>query len=278
MTGDGRDGVSVQSLASSQVGEMLAGWTGATEGLAATAGAWKGLGTAGRFRCLLELDDEEALRRWLEAWARCLDGRTEKPAVLSAPSLPPPFDRYVKAGLAAAGAVLVACLVHAGAVHLIHGRLAAKLDVVRQSVGQIEQVEGENSTARQEIVALRQKQREYKESAELLERQRQAFPLLLRSLAAEHSPDVVVRELRQEGAGRIHIAGLGMTSGGVDDWVGRLSTALQNGGWVVEMAGKSAQGVFDDAGPWHFVAKARQADWANATAAAAGPAAEEEIW
>lgn len=278
VTGDGRDGVMVQSLATSQVDDTLTGWTGASEGLVPEAGAWKSLAFAGSIRRTLALDDEGALRRWLGAWARCLDGRTEKPALLTAPSLPPSFDRYVKVGLAAAGAMVVACLVHAGAVHLLHGHLAAKVDVVRQSVGQIERAERENAAVRQGIAELQRKQRECRESSELLARQRRAFPLLLRSLAAEHSPDVVVRELRPEGAGRIRIAGLGMTSGGVDDWAGRLSAALESGGWVVELAGKTAQGVFDDAGPWHFVVNARQADMVDAPAGAAVPLAEEDIW
>ena len=270
-TGDGRGGVAVQSLATSQLGETLADWTGATEGLAPEAGAWKHLPVAGRIRCALALDDDVALRRWLAAWRRCFDGATDRPALLSAPALPAPFARCVKVGAVAAAATLALCLLHAAAAHVVHARAARHVDALRESVARIERAERENSARRQEIEDLRNTKREYQAAAELLARQRQAFPLLLRSLATVCAPDVVVRELRRESDGCIRIAGLGMTPPAVDDWAERLGEALRPGGWGVAPTEKTAQGILDDAGPWHFVLRATQTDLADETQAAAEP-------
>lgn len=278
VTGDGRGAVSVQSFAVSRLGETLAGWTGAAERLAAEAGAWKNLPAEERFRCSLALDDEAGLRRWLAAWFRCLNGTVEKPALLSAPSLPTPLDCYIKVGALAAGAALVLCLLHAAVAGFIRDRAARQAEALRESIGQIEQVERENSALQGEINALRNKRREYEEAAALLARQRQAFPLLLRSLAAGHAPDIVLRELRREGDGRLRIAGLGLTPDAVDVWAGQLSENLRSGGWMVAPAGKSAQGVLDDSGPWHFILRATQTDMADAAGTAAPPAPEEAAW
>ena len=277
VTGDGRSAVSVQSLATSQMGEALSGWPDGAESLAADAGAWKNLSFESRFRSTFALDDDASLRRWLAAWFRCLAGTAEKPALLSAPALPTPLDRYAKVGALAAGAVLVLCLLHALLAGFIRDRAARQAEALRESIGQIEQVERENSALQGEINALRSKKREYEEAAALLARQRQAFPLLLRSLAAARSPDIVLRELRCEGDGRLRIAGLGLTPDAVDEWAGRLSENLRPGGWVVEPAGKSAQGVLDDAGPWHFVLRATQTDMAELTTGAAS-APEAPAW
>ena len=275
-TGDGRGGASVLSLATSQVGATLSDWTGAAECLAPEAGAWKHLLAEGRFRCALALDDEAALRGWLAAWARCLDGGADRPALLAAPALPTPFARYVKVGAVAAAATLALCLLHAAAAHFLHGRAARKVDALRESVARIERVERENAASQKEIADLRNKRREYREAAELLARQRLAFPLLLRSLAETRPPDVVVRELRREGDGLVRLAGLGMTPDAVDEWAERLSEALRPGGWVVAPAGKTAQGLLDDAGPWHFILRATQTDLADAAAVEASP--EETPW
>ena len=275
-TGDGRGGVAVQSVAAAQLGETLADWTGASECLAPEAGAWKHLPAEGRFRCALALDDETAMRRWLAAWALAFAGTAERPALLSAPTLPTPFERYAKLGALAASATLALCLLHAAAAHFFLGRLERKAAALRESVGRIERVEQENSACRREIADWRNKRREYREAAELLARQRQAFPLLLRSLAQERTPGVVVRELRREGDGLVRIAGLGMTPDAVDEWAERLGDAMRPGGWVVAPAGKTAQGVLENSGPWHFVLRATQADLAGAAAAAAQP--EETPW
>ena len=276
VTSDGRGAVSIQNRATSRLGEALSGWPDTAECLAAEAGACKNLPDADRFQCVLALDDEAALQRWLPAWVRCLENPKDKPALLFAPALPTPFARYLKVGLVAAAAMLGLCLLHAAAANFSHDRTARNLEAVRESVRQIERLERENSALRTEIDGLRNQKREYQEAAELLARQRQAFPLLLRSLAAGSTPDIVIRELRAEGSGRIRIAGLGMTPAAVDAWAGQLSENLRPGGWAVASVAKTAQGVLDDAGPWHFVLRATQTDLADCSDEAAAP--EEQPW
>ena len=275
---DGRTAVTAQSLSASRLAEAVSSGPERPEGLAADAGVWRELPLAGRIAPACGLDDDVLLRRWLAAWARCVAMTPERTALLFAPAVPTPFNRYVKVGTAAEVAVLVLCLLHASGAGCRHDHLARKLGEVRESVGQIEQVERENTAARQQIAALQQKQREYKEAAELLARQRRAFPLLLRALAEAHSPDVVIRELRNEGSGRLRISGLSLTPDAVDDLTGRLSSALREGGWVVAPAGKSAQGLLDDAGPWHFVLRATQTDLADLPDRPAVSGPEEQPW
>ena len=275
-TGDGRGGVAVQNLATSQLGETSSAWTGAAECLAPDSAVGKNVPLEDRVGRRFALDDEAALRLWLAAWARAFDGAAERPALLFAPALPAPFARYVKAGAAAAAAALALCLLHAAGAHVVHARAARQVDALRASVARIERAERENSARRQEIEDLRNKKREYQAAAELLARQRQAFPLLLRSLATVRTPDVVIRELRRENDGCIRIAGLGMTPNGVDDWAERLGEALRPGGWVIAPAGKTAQGILDDSGPWQFVLRATQPDLADRVQPAAAP--EESSW
>ena len=212
----------------------------------------------------LALSTEGDMRAWLQAWGRCLAGKTGDLALMFPDVSPSSLRRYVVAGAAAEAAMVALCLMLGLAASCHRDRLREQVDAVRQEVARIEQVERENAGVRREIADLKQSARDRKEAADWLARQRRAIPILLRSLAAVRPADVVIQELRDEGDGGMRINGIGMTPGSIDELCSRLSKALREVDWMVQPAEKVAQGILDNAGPWRFGLRAAPAAaWAT---------------
>ena len=232
----------VDRIVRSEYGEVLSGdaETAVASGLAPSE--WPRL-------CLAE---DVCLRRWLRAWASCLESDPDQLALMVPPPAPTPIRLYVATGIILECAIAALCFGHWSWFAWQRGAMRHELAVIGESVAQIARAEQENGHLRRSVAELSQANRAREESARRTALQRRALPALLHSLGSVRPADVVIQDIRDEGGQVLLISGLSMTAGGVDDLLTRLAGPLQGAGWTVKPVRKDARQLLDDGGPWSF--------------------------
>lgn len=195
------------------------------------------------------------LRATLAAWARAVARGPEQLPLITPPPVAPPVSRQTLAGLVLTSAMLALCAVHGLWTRADRNGLRKEAEALRAAAAEVGGLEGRNTALRREVEALRKAEQERVEAAVQFAQRRQALPRLLAAFAGETPTNLVIQQMQSEGAWRLRVAGLGLTPAAVDGLAASLRVRLVDSGWQLEAPEKSAQGLFDNGGPWRFAVR-----------------------
>lgn len=252
VTGGGAGGVAVASLASGEPAGGSGGEGGVREWLTVEADDPAAPSQAGPWPSY-SLADGADLRRWLTAWAACVDGaRAGQVALLTPPPAPVSVWRYVLVAAALEGAVGLACLGHRVWFNGQRQRLERDLAVVRESLARVGQAEQQRDEARRTLDVLVRENHDREAQARRAALERRAHRDLLRTLAAVRPEGVTVLGIASSGPHAVRIGGISLQAGGANELASRLSREGAPDGWRARLVRSDAGQCLDNGGPWHF--------------------------
>jgi len=202
-------------------------------------------------QALVRLDNENALRTWLTAWATVLDGKTIAVPMIRAPRRPMSVGQ--RRGLAVAFAVLTAVVCAAHSTWL-NARLADAQASLRAANAPAQKL----ATLQKQLKEFQSKSDQNKALQEKLSLQIAHFDLQRQRLAhlftcfCEHCPEHLFVEKIENHAGEPRVFGVCWEPELADQFASKLAQVLPDCGWTVETPKKTTQDLVPGGGPCKF--------------------------
>ena len=189
---------------------------------------------------------DDAAQTWLENWISRLDAGG-LPVITPAAAAPSP-SRFLYAGVALTAAALAVVFLLLGWYAQQRKTLATQSAEFAAAASELAAVTGSTQALAKEQATLEQGNA----NREHVVTRRGAILALLKAVATHRSDEVVVREIKAEGASGLLMSGLALEAGAVDELGLVLTQSLRGVGWSVQPRHKTGTNRLPNGGPWEF--------------------------
>jgi hypothetical protein len=189
---------------------------------------------------------DDAAHHWLVSWLARLNA-SELP-VITPPAPAPSPNRFIYAGLALAAVAI-------GLVFLLTGWYSQRLKDLETLNAAFGTITKDLTFINRRIDELGKEQTSLEQGETERDRvlvRRGAILALLKAVATLRSDEIVLREIKPEGASGLLLSGLALEAGAVDELAIILTQSLRGVGWSVQPRHKTGMNQLPNGGPWKF--------------------------